>query len=359
MTTLFCIRPKGFNIGNEVIFIGLQGFIRKAFNGFVNLISLPATARYESSAKSGLTAKTIYEMNQYGEGVIVGGGNLYENGELDVDLNALKALEIPLMLFSLSRGRIYNRDLQLVNRTDAMPEGIIKALNDKASFSLARDQATLSYLHSIGAAKAEVGGCPTAFLDEILPAPTAPAGGNRETVLVSLRHPSLMNIPPALQASVYSDIPAIVELLRAEGYRDIKLLCHDHRDISLAITFKGLEYVYTEDAMSYLDMLRNCALNVSYRLHASLPCISFGTPTIQINYDERAISLMETLGLGSWGINMCNEIDVIQAVREHFRRLPELKALVNSAREGWAVLHQTMDRAFKGFAAKIWKERSK
>ena len=118
MINLFCIRPKGFNIGNDAIFMGLRHFIHEAFGQVVNLIELPATSRYESQAKGGLTSKTIYEINQYGHGVIVGGGNLYENGELDVTLDALKTLEVPLMLFSISRGRIYNRQCKLVERTD-------------------------------------------------------------------------------------------------------------------------------------------------------------------------------------------------------------------------------------------------
>jgi polysaccharide pyruvyl transferase WcaK-like protein len=165
-----------------------------------------------------------------------------------------------------------------------------------------------------------------------------------------------MNIPPSLQASVYADIPAIVAFFRSEGFRDIKLLCHDHRDITFAITFRGLDYVYTEDALSYLSMLRCCAINISYRLHASLPCMSFGTPTIQINYDERATSLMETLGLGTWGINMCNETNLIDAVRERYRRLSELKSLVTSARKKWDGLYNTIMQAFKGFASIVHEE---
>ena len=44
----------------------------------------------------------------YGSGVIVGGGNLYENGEIDVDIDALSALQKPLMIFSVSVGKIYD-----------------------------------------------------------------------------------------------------------------------------------------------------------------------------------------------------------------------------------------------------------
>ena len=74
MINLFCIRPKGFNVGNDAIYLGMQHFVYKAFGEVINLITLPATFKYESQGKAGLTAKTIYEINQYGHGVIIGGG---------------------------------------------------------------------------------------------------------------------------------------------------------------------------------------------------------------------------------------------------------------------------------------------
>ena len=42
MINLFCIRPKGFNVGNDAIYLGLQHFLYGAFGEVVNLISLPA-----------------------------------------------------------------------------------------------------------------------------------------------------------------------------------------------------------------------------------------------------------------------------------------------------------------------------
>ena len=92
MTNIYCIRPKGFNVGNEAIHVALREQLASAFGEQVNIINLPATSRYESHAKAGFTASTVHEINQYGDGVIVGGGNLYENGELDVDRHALSTL---------------------------------------------------------------------------------------------------------------------------------------------------------------------------------------------------------------------------------------------------------------------------
>src|SRR5262245_30842506 len=245
MITLYCLRPKAFNVGNDVIFSGLRHFVQEAFQCVVNLVSLPATSRYESVAKAGLTPKTIYEINQYGHGVIVGGGNLYENGELTVDLDALDSLEVPLMLFSLSRGRVYNRQSKLVDRTDALPDRILRGLDRQASVALFRDHSTGEYLQQLGCQHHAVGGCPTIFLNRMAHRlPEIPATGNR-TALVSVRHPSLMSIPLARQSHVYGDVLAIVEQLLAHGYDDVRLVCHAHRELSFAASLRVLEVAYT------------------------------------------------------------------------------------------------------------------
>ena len=357
MINLFCIRPHGFNVGNDVIFLGLQHFLREAFGSVVNLISIPATGRYESQAKAGLTAKTIYEINQYGHGVIVGGGNLYENGELDVSLDALASLEVPLMLFSLSRGRIYNRRHQLVPRTDAMPDRVIQALHRKARYSLTRDRATQVHLASIGCEQAVLGGCPTIFVDRLAERLPSLAECDRNTALISIRNPALMNIPLDQQARVRDDVTGIYEFLRGEGFADVRLLCHDHRDLAFAASFQDIDYVYTGDVYTYLALLRSCALNVSYRLHSVLPCLAFSTPAIKISYDERALSLFETIGHGAWNIDMVRDGDVVAQVEDRFRRLKELRSLRASARPAWQKLHDTMSDTFRRFAQDVKNQR--
>ncbi len=353
MVTLFCIRPKGLNVGNDAIYLGLQHFLYEAFGQVVNLVSVPATSRYESQAKAGLTAKTIYEINQYADGVIVGGGNLYENGELEVGLDALDALEVPLMLFSLSRGRIYNRQHQLVERTDAMPARIVAALNRKSHYSLARDHSTQAFLQSIGCDHSQVRGCPTLFLSRIEDRLPCLPERDRAGVLVSVRNPSLMNIPLGQQSRVYADVQRIVAFLRDEGLEDVRLLCHDQRDIPFAASFDGIDYVYTGDVLSYLALLRSCVLNVSYRLHAVLPCLSFGTPTISISYDERALSLMETIGFGSWNIDLVRSGDVVDEVIERYRRLEDLATLRTAAQPQWSHLYDVIAGTFRRFAADV------
>lgn len=352
MINLFCIHPKGFNVGNDVIYMGTQHFLYEAFGQVINLISLPATSHYESELKAGLTAKTVHEINQYGHGVIVGGGNLYENGELDINLNALETLEIPLMLFSLSRGRIYNRHHELVDRTDSMPDEAVSALNRKASYSLARDNATYAYLQSLGCDGAKVGGCPALYLDRIAQRLPQLSSSDRSEVLISIRNPSLMNIPLPKQSQVYGDVLRIIEFLQKEQCQNIRLLCHDYRDVSFAASFPDIDYVYTDDVYAYLALLRACTLNISYRLHATLPCLAFGTPVIEIVYDEREMSLTETIGLEDWSINMITS-DVISQVIDRYRQLDRLVAIRASAEKQWSELYEVMKSTFCSFARDV------
>jgi hypothetical protein len=348
MTTIFCIRPKRFNLGNDAIFLGLRHLVRQAFGAQVNIVQVPAIESAEEGSLSGLTARTIHEINLYGHGVIVGGGNLYENGQLRVDTHALGALRPPLLLFSLSHGRIYDNQHQLVRRTDSMPTAIVSALNAQAALSLARDHATVDYLRGLGCAPT-LGGCPTLLLSEVaLPRPdidqTATAGA-----LLSIRHPSLMSIPLRDQARLHSATADTMAALEADGFGPVRLLCHDTRDLSFASSFDA-EYLFPDDVYSYLEMLRRARLVVSFRLHAFLPCMSFGTPAINLSYDERSRSLVRTVGLEPWDIDFVRTADVVAAVRDRCRRLGELVGLRRAALPIWKEYERTMREAVSRFA---------
>lgn len=350
---VFCIRPKGFNVGNDVIYLGLQAALEEGFGCFVNLITLPATTKYETHGRGGLSSKSIHEINQYGDGVIVGGGNLYENGELDLNLEALRRLEPPLMLFSLSRGRIYNRLDALVDRTDAMPDSWLRALNEKSLISLARDEATLAHLRGLQLSKPALGGCPTIFLDRIESRLPAVAEADRGCTLLSVRNPSLMNISLRRQMRVHDEVDAIVRLLRDKGHKDIRLLCHDHRDISFAASFGNVPYVYIQDPHAYLALLKHCRLNVTYRVHSALPCMALRVPFIKLSYDERAISLMQTVGYGAWNIDIVQAGSVIDEVADRIASLDRLAEIRRAAAVRWTELRQVQDSAMTRFAAAV------
>ena len=356
MITLFCIHPKGFNVGNDAIHFALRELLHAAFGRVVNVISLPATAHYESQANAGLTAKTIHQINRYGDGVIVGGGNLYENGELLLSTDALEALEPPLMLFSLSRGRIFNRNLQLVQRTDVMPRRSIELLHKKARYSLARDKATYEYLQSIGCTQAVLAGCPTIALgrsvEQLPKLPDAEVAG----ALISIRTPTLMNLPLRLQARVQGDIARTIEALRARNVGRIRLLCNDVRDVEFATVFQAshsVDYVYTADVRWYLSLLRSAKLVISYRVHATLPCLSFGTPVINLSYDERGLSLLETLGMGAWDIDFPHSPDAASAIQGRFDAMESLSGLRENANPLWDSLCELQLAQMNQFAAEV------
>lgn len=330
MTNLYSIRPKGFNIGNDAIYIGVNHFIRQVFKGSYNVISLPATGKYEGHRKAGLSSQTIYEVNQFGDGLIIGGGNLYENGELEVNHTALKALEKPMMVFAVSRGRVYNSKKILVDRTDVMTDRDIKAINDKAIVSLSRDHATKAYVDSLGSDNL-LGGCPTLFMNEI-PQHYVPLMDTDKTdALISIRTPSLMSIPVDYQYNLRDELLEIIEVLKNQGYKNIKFLCHDHRDIPFAASFKDIDYLYTEDIYTYLTYLRNTRLNVTFRLHSFLPCMAFEIPAIKISYDQRAISMMDTIGMDEWNIKML-EVDPVKELEARLKSISDLDAMKNKLR---------------------------
>ena len=352
MINLYSIRPKGFNIGNDVIYVGVNHFIRMAFKKNFNVISLPATGKYENQRKSGITPQTVYEINQFGHGLIIGGGNLYENNELEVNPIALSALEKPMMIFSVARGKIYNKQLDMVDRTDVMPDDKIKILNKKADISLSRDKATYNYIRDLGI-KNELGGCPTLFINEI-PQHFVPMLDTDITdALISVRTPNLMSIPVIFQYSMREDVIRLIDLLKIKGYSNVKILCHDHRDIPFAASFGNVEYIYTEDVYTFLSYLRNTRLNVTYRLHSFIPCLSLGIPTINIGYDQRAISMIDTLNISDWNINMCKD-NVIQEIQKRIDNIGDLESIKNHLKKTtWGELKATMIDANNQFAKMV------
>jgi len=351
MINLFSIRPRGFNIGNDVIYIGLNHFIRKTFKENFNIISFPATSKYEIHKKSGLSSQTVYDINQFGHGVIIGGGNLYENGELEVDPTALRALEKPMMIFSLARGKIYNRKLELVDRTDVMTDDKLALLNRKAIVSLSRDRATYEYIKTLGINN-DLGGCPTLFMNEIPQHIVPLLNSDKTDALISVRNPSLMSIPVSFQYKLREDIINLISLLKKSGYKNVKILCHDHRDIPFADSL-NIEYLYTEDVYTFLSYLRNTRLNLTYRLHSFIPCLAFDIPTINISYDQRSISLIETIKMSSWNINMMTE-NVITEVKNRLDNLAQLAEMKNELRKTvWPELKEKMLSGCEQFAEAV------
>jgi hypothetical protein len=136
MTTLFCIRPTTRNIGNDLIYKATCDLIHAVMGHDVALVSIPAL---QGAQYGGLTAAQVYDINRLADGVILGAGNLFENGQLSFDPHAFAALRVPLMLMGISHGRIFDGRGDLFDRTDSMPPDTIRRLCERASVVLVRD----------------------------------------------------------------------------------------------------------------------------------------------------------------------------------------------------------------------------
>lgn len=350
MITLFCVRPTGFNIGNDTIYLGLRHLVRQTFGTGVNLVQVPAVRGEAGSALYGLLPKSIHQMNQYGHGVIVGGGNLYENGTLDIDIHALGALRPPLMLFSLSHGRIFDRRGRLVPRTYAMRPEVIRALNAQSAISLVRDDATLGHLRALGVEDAVLAGCPSMLVSQLPSLASATGAGGDSGTLLSVRNPRLMSVPVREEARVRAAVTGLIEALEADGHGPVRVLCHDTRDLEFASSLGSVPYVLPDDVHGYLDLLRRARLVVSFRLHAFVPCASFGTPAINISYDERSQSLMRTIGFADWDIDFLRTSDLVGVVRDRCGRLNTYDFLRLRSRGLWDDHERAMRAAMGRFS---------
>ncbi len=306
MLTIANIRPFGHNVGNHAIGFAIRQMLYEVFGRLVTVIDYPASAKYETLATAGLSKKSVNDINRFADGVIIGGGNLYENDELDIHPMAISSVQPPLMLFSISRGRVYGRKGHLIERSDVIDDRKLELLLSHTDISLSRDSATHQHLTGLGL-NDQLGWCPTININRyshlIPPLPDKEYVGT----LISVRTPGLMNMPFRHQARVQKDIEAAIDRLRENGHKRIRILCNDSRDLDFATLFRHsrkVDSIFTNDVYTYLGLMRSAEMVISYRLHASLPALSFGNKTINITYDERAQCLFNDLKFGSACLDM-------------------------------------------------------
>ena len=342
----FHITPigKGYNIGNFAISLAIRRILSLNYPN-CTIITVPAFGTSDAGISKGL----VYEANQWADGLIVGGGNLYENNELNIDFNALLSLKIPMAIFSVSIGRIYYKDNKLNRRSDSIKDKDLISLHKYSTSSISRDIATQKYLETLGIKNSKLGACPTLNLKSIIKFQFYKEVCD-ENIFLSIRNPELMNIPRKLKLELPSIIIKISQLIKDKYGYFPKLLCHDQRDISFASSFENLEFFYTSDIYEYLQLLKNAKLVISMRIHATLPCLSYGTPVINLSYDERAKSLMETIGFGEWDLNLVlDQKDALEIINKRLNNLNKLHSLRNENANIWEEFKEIQFEALKIF----------
>ncbi|MBK8510148.1 MAG: polysaccharide pyruvyl transferase family protein [Candidatus Competibacter sp.] len=353
MALIYHLRPATPNIGNRLIIMATHALLEEEADGPLDLINMPAKGIDAVLKRGGLIRETIYDINHMGAGVLVGPGNLFENNGLEIDPVALGALEVPLLLFSVATGRIYDNKGALRSRTDAMPESVVKALCDKAAGILVRDTHTRDYLAAFGFPHARVIGCPVLSLrpDRLnLPKPDRRAA---DAVLISLRNPLLMNVSPRLQLQVHVDLRRLIDGLRAQGQTKIALLCHDPRDLRFAAGHTDVPLLYTENPLRYLGWLRDSQLNISYRVHSLLPCATLGTPCVHFTYDERALGLIDTAALHACSVDYVHDPDPVGRALAACAEPDALRKAQKIARSGWTPLQEMARSELKRWLNRI------
>jgi hypothetical protein len=354
---LFSVRPHTTNVGNDLIALGTELLVRRAWDGPVDVVSLPAAGTGRGAKTAGLNARNVYEANQLADAVLVGGGNVFENGALAVDPTALAALQVPMALMAISSGRVRGRDGELHPRTDAEPPAAVAALCRKSLPPLVRDDATAELLGGLGIDDVVVAGCPSLLLGALgdeLPGPDPDLAG---AALLSLRHPRLMSIPYAEQAQVQRQVERLIATLSADHERTV-LVCHDFQDLAFAAAFADVAEVrYTEDARELLGWLRDCAVAVGYRLHGFLACVALGTEALHLSYDERGTAMIATLGLGDYDVALHGTPDLAGTVRERLAGLagtpPRTAAAPTLAR-----LEEAQHAGMRALAARAAEQRA-
>lgn len=352
-STIFHIRPKTPNIGNDLISLGMELLLFEAFGNDVNLVTIPAISQESRIKGSGLSARNIYEINQLADGLIIGTGNLFENGGLHCDLGALNSLRVPTMLLSVSMGRIYDRNGGLVPRTDSLSPEKIKALCHVADPALVRDQATAKHLKELGAEHVSVAGCPALLLGRTLATLPPPEPGMCGSILISCRHPDLMSVPYRFRGLVRSTVRGLIDMFRSRGHQRVQLVCHDYQDLAFAQEFPDVPALYTEDPRRFLGWLRDCELNITFRLHGFLSCLAMGRPSIHLSYDERGHSMIEAVGLSDWEVNFIHSTDVMAEIQKRRDSLSELEALRSRMQPRWEGLCNAMAEGTVAFARRV------
>ena len=339
---VFSVRPHTNNIGNDLIALATSGLLDSVWFEPVDVVGIPSSGPQRGPKSCGLDHRNVYEANCLADAVIVGGGNLFENGALSVEQTALDALQVPLGLLAVSNGRVRDRRGNLVGRTDSVSAQQIRALCERADPLLVRDGATARILGDLGVGNVALGGCPTLFLDRYVH-DLAPASHQTGRAIISLRHPKLMSVPYADQGRVAGDVERLITGLR-ERFDSVAVLCHDYQDLSFARSLEGIdavEMLYTEDPRRFLGWLRSAAVVVGYRLHGFLACISLDVPAIHVSYDERGESMVETLGVEAHNVRLHETPDVASEVLDRIKTMSDERAR-SAAAPAMARMHAVM-----------------
>jgi len=299
--------PKTRNVGDHFVQRGVERMIREIIPGAAfDLFNV--NSRGEDETGYGLTRPTIERANREADLVVVGGSNLYEGSlrwrwGVHMEPDALGELRVPLFLLGIGTGSGF---LSGTHKPSARARREIRLLNERASFSGARDVLTRDWLRRLGVSKAELMGDPATF---IFNRPVRTSAGGRYV---------LLTMPPRRFWASRSNFwrtrlhgrtmfRAFVSLARAllERGHEVVVACNDPADLSLAGHLFGgwfEDVVCPRSADEYFRLLSGARGVVTGRLHTAVVSFSLGVPFVLIDADQRTRGFVETYQLGDWSV---------------------------------------------------------
>jgi hypothetical protein len=247
-------------------------------------------------------------------------------------------LRVPLFLVGIGTGSSF---LSRPHKPSARALSEIKLLNDRATFSGARDVLTRDWLHGLGITKAELMGDPATFIFN----QPARRGGVGHV---------LINVPPVrfwtsksrfwqVRRRARAIFRAIVSLTRTllERGHEIVVACNDPADLNLARQLFGEWFdgriVCPQTPEDYFQLLSESRVVVTGRLHTAVVSFSLGIPFVLIDSDQRTRGFVETYQLGDWSVTPARG-DFEAHLKERTERL-----LRDDALRSWELLIQKRD----------------
>ena len=291
------------NVGDHLVQRGILRLLRRHVGEFEYTPMPTRLLGDDPEEPRGITARSVEIANRH-DLLVIGGSNLYETAVgrwgVDVDRESLKDLSVPVLLLGIGGG--WSFAFPAFPRLSPSVAEEIRALHAKACGSSVRDHLTQRLLSGHGIGPSTVTGCPTAFLA------SEPLRPVRERVVGLPFLPKRMFAGPTADPRLWRNPThrrrrAITKLFRellqrlpAEGYR-VRVLVHDANDLDLAREMLGSDFFWSEDPEKLFEAIGGCDVIIGFRLHACIPALGLGIPSIPILLDGRNAAFAETFGL--------------------------------------------------------------
>ncbi len=339
--TIYCIRPNASDVGQLTTDLALRQRLEEALGPRVNVVWLRGIC--DGFGRSGLTSRTVYEINMFGHGLVVcGDTEAPAEPKEAVEVEAAGQLEVPMLMCGLVAR---SRTVAGLDPTQYEP------LATRSTAVLGNEPGAVSLMRAAGG-EAALGGPLALFSDRIEATPSEPSGA-----LIAVRNPGHLPLEPERRGAVHGEVRALVDRLRAAGHDDVRLLCQDAADLSFAAAYSDLEYAYTTDPYQWLGLLRGAELVVSFRLEASLACAASSVPFIHLTADDGGRATLLALGLDPWTVELRDSVAAPIDVMEAIERLGEQAEHRIETMANWGNYDRRTGDAFARFATAVRDHR--